>query len=145
MERDRGVSTRGIEVHSAAVGDKDGVVTFHRMVGPEGDQDRFRALGSTRSRVRPVRIGGPVQPDLPVTAERVPMVRLDSILTDAGDSVALWIDTEGGAFEVLEGAASCLARTTLIHVEVETIEFWTGQRTEASRSLRADPGNCSGT
>ncbi|MGH3429353.1 MAG: FkbM family methyltransferase, partial [Mycobacteriales bacterium] len=34
--------------------------------------------------------------------------------------VALWIDTEGKAYEVIEGAAGLSRRVHLLHVEVET-------------------------
>jgi len=49
-------------------------------------------------------------------------VRLDSLL--AAESlvdrpVALWIDTEGMAFEVIRGAAGSLRFTRILHVEVE--------------------------
>lgn len=49
-------------------------------------------------------------------------VRLDSLLagSNGGRRIALWIDTEGMAFETISGAAGVLARTQLVHVEVET-------------------------
>jgi FkbM family methyltransferase len=58
-------------------------------------------------------------------AEIVPVrtVRLDSLLVGGGGGggrIALWIDTEGMAFETISGAAGVLARTQLLHVEVET-------------------------
>ncbi len=52
---------------------------------------------------------------------RVRTVRLDSLLARKDDArVALWIDTEGMAFETLSGAGGVLGRTRLLHVEVET-------------------------
>ena len=51
-------------------------------------------------------------------------IRLDSLLAasgDAGGRLALWIDTEGRAFEAISGASGILARTQLLHVEVETV------------------------
>jgi len=50
--------------------------------------------------------------------------RLDTLLSGlVGDDtrIALWIDAEGAAFEVLEGATGVLDRVRLIHVEVETV------------------------
>ena len=59
-------------------------------------------------------------------------VRLDSFLTDvlAGPArtIALWIDVEGAAYEVLEGIDRIRDRVCLVHVEVETRAFWQGQR-----------------
>lgn len=50
-------------------------------------------------------------------------VRLDELLADeslADRPIALWIDTEGMAFEVVLGASGILQSTPLVHVEVET-------------------------
>jgi FkbM family methyltransferase len=55
---------------------------------------------------------------------QVRTVRLDNLLADegrAGLRVALWIDTEGMAFETIAGAAGVLDRTLMVHVEVETV------------------------
>jgi FkbM family methyltransferase len=49
--------------------------------------------------------------------------RLDAVLTERAHdtgTIALWIDAEGAAFEVLQGALGVLARVRLVHVEVET-------------------------
>ena len=57
------------------------------------------------------------------TVVEVPTVRLDellvAVLLHAGP-IALWIDTEGMAFEVIRGGAGVLGSTRMIHVEVET-------------------------
>ncbi len=61
-------------------------------------------------------------------------VRIDSFLENeypAAKSVALWIDVEGYAYEVLEGIAGVSDRLHLMHVEVETQECWPGQRLES--------------
>jgi FkbM family methyltransferase len=63
---------------------------------------------------------------------RVKTTRLDTFLADkcAPDArLALWIDTEGKAFEVIEGMAGMAERVQLLHVEVETEPcIGTGQR-----------------
>jgi FkbM family methyltransferase len=54
---------------------------------------------------------------------RVKTTRLDTFLADrcAPDArLALWIDTEGKAFEVIEGMMGMAERVLLLHVEVET-------------------------
>ena len=51
-------------------------------------------------------------------------IRLDSLLATSGGAaarLALWIDTEGMAFETISGASGVLARTQMLHVEVETV------------------------
>lgn len=56
--------------------------------------------------------------------------RLDQIIpSSASDqSVALWIDVEGAAFDVLMSATGAAKKIAFVHVEVELIESWMGQR-----------------
>lgn len=61
-------------------------------------------------------------------------VRIDSFLVQEypeAKSVALWVDVEGYAYEVLEGLSGASDRIRLIHVDVETRECWPGQRLES--------------
>jgi len=54
---------------------------------------------------------------------QVPTVRLDELLVSEsldGGPIALWIDAEGMAFEVIRGCSGVLPATRMIHVEVET-------------------------
>jgi FkbM family methyltransferase len=54
---------------------------------------------------------------------RVKTTRLDTFLADKASldvRLALWIDTEGKAYEVIEGATGLAAKIHLLHVEVET-------------------------
>ncbi len=63
-------------------------------------------------------------PDM-LTAMQVETVRLDTFLAGkAGPDLrlALWIDSEGMAYEVIEGAAGVLRNTYLLHLEVETAQ-----------------------
>ena len=57
------------------------------------------------------------------TVVPVPTVRLDELLASeslGSGPIALWIDTEGMAFEVIRGGSGVLRSTRIIHVEVET-------------------------
>lgn len=57
--------------------------------------------------------------------------RLDTLmdsLEPRPGRIALWIDVEGAAFEVLEGLAGVKDDVALIHVEVETRMYWEEQR-----------------
>jgi FkbM family methyltransferase len=61
---------------------------------------------------------------LPADVVQVRTVRLDNLLAAegcAGKRVALWVDTEGMAFEAIAGASGLLDRTQMLHVEVETV------------------------
>jgi FkbM family methyltransferase len=43
-------------------------------------------------------------------------------------NIALWIDVEGASHRVLKGARRVLSQTSIIFIEMETYEFWKGQR-----------------
>mgnify|MGYP001816204107 CR=1 FL=1 len=63
----------------------------------------------------------------------VQAVRLDNFLreTDAdinNKRIALWIDAEGAAYQVMEGISDIASRMLFIQVEVETGEIWQGQQ-----------------
>lgn len=60
-------------------------------------------------------------------------VRIDSFLAhDHPESrrVAMWVDVEGHAYEVLESLYGAKEFIYLIHIEVETQEVWQGQKIE---------------
>jgi hypothetical protein len=67
-------------------------------------------------------------------AVTAPAVRLDTFvlgLTPAPRRIALWIDVEGAGHDVLEGLRHVADRVALVHVEVETVEVWVGQKLAA--------------
>ena len=58
-----------------------------------------------------------------LTEVPVRTLRLDGVMqacVKPGERIALWIDTEGKAFEVLEGARAVASQLHLVHVEVES-------------------------
>jgi hypothetical protein len=58
-------------------------------------------------------------------------IRLDEFiegLDRAPQSLALWIDVEGAAYEVFEGIERIANRVQFLHVEVEAKETWSGQK-----------------
>jgi FkbM family methyltransferase len=62
-------------------------------------------------------------PCAPASVVKVRTTRLDTYLADKRTPharIALWIDTEGKAYEVIEGAAGVVDHVYLLHVEVET-------------------------
>lgn len=64
---------------------------------------------------------------------RLNSARIDSFLSNEypdADKVALWVDVEGFAYEVLESLQHATQQIHLIHVEVETQECWPGQHLE---------------
>lgn len=112
MLADARLHAAGVELIEAAAGAFDGSAPFY-VVGADFDsQDIRRGHSSLRRRDAP---SGPLQ------EVRVRTVRLDSLLLNEAGRLALWIDVEGLALEVLEGARGILDRTQLLHVELESI------------------------
>jgi FkbM family methyltransferase len=105
-----------IRILPLAASDRDSHSPFF-VVAAEYSQDRDRArrgMSSLHRRADASLIADVVQ---------VRMTRLDEILAGAAESgrIALWIDTEGAAYEVISGASRVLGRIEMLHVEVETI------------------------
>ena len=64
---------------------------------------------------------------------QIDSIRIDTFLeTECPNAIniALWVDVEGFAFEVLESLENAADKISLIHVEAETKECWPGQRLE---------------
>lgn len=115
MERDRRLRERRIRVVPFAASDRDAEAPFF-VVHAEYESQRDWALRGMSSLHR--------RADGSLLANIVPVrtARLDGLLArDGGQRIALWIDTEGMAFEAISGASGVLAATRLLHVEVETI------------------------
>jgi len=97
-----------------AAAEHDGEAEFFIVPVTNPENLARRGMSSLYQRPEPERRG---------EVMRVSTRRLDGILaariTNA-THIALWIDAEGAAYEVLQGAAGVLDRVSLIHVEVET-------------------------
>jgi len=119
---DPAVRSDAIEVVEAAATNTSGDTSFNVV---EVSEDKPWARGTSSLLTR-----GDVQAlSLTATATTVPAVRLDEFFADEPGPLALWIDVEGAAYEVIEGLAGIAARVAVIHVEVETQTVWEGQRT----------------
>jgi FkbM family methyltransferase len=112
MLADRRLEDARIGVVGAAVCDTDGTAPFYLV--PPGDDAHTRDRRGKSSLLRREFLEAQ-------TRIEVPTVRLDAVLADEpGDRIALWIDVEGKAYEVIEGMRDVAARVRLIHVEVES-------------------------
>ena len=137
LARNPAVAAADIEVAPILVWNADGPRPFWvERLGDAGDAgDIRRGISSTRPRN---------VDSLGSQATMVDAVRLDRYverLTPAPRQVALWIDVEGAACEVLEGLTGIVEKVALVHVEVETREFWQGQRLKpAVEALARDMG-----
>ena len=105
---------------------------FARRSDTTGFRRSAHSAGGSRQRLRSTATVWSGVPDSQgTTAATVPATRLDTAVEELSPqprSIGLWIDVEGSAFEVLEGAAMISDRVTCIHVEVESRALWQGQR-----------------
>jgi len=113
MRNDQRLVQAGIEVHPVAVAESDGVAQFFVVPADYSTSDFQRGLSSLYQR--------PAERD-PQTPVSVRVTRLDTFFAHRPPQMrlALWIDVEGKACEVLEGATGILDTVHIIHVEVET-------------------------
>lgn len=79
----------------------------------------------TSSSIKPVNVAD--------VAEEIEVgtVRLDEVIAKEAastDWVAMWIDVEGAAYEVLSSVDKAKQQIAFLHIEVELVEFWTGQK-----------------
>jgi len=116
------VAAAGIEYVHKAVSDVDGTVTFNIMAA-YGD-DRFPRVKGNDSLLQRT------APGVAYEQVAVPSVTADTFFGQAEFAACrpcLWIDVEGAASKVLEGAANVLARTRSVLIEVEDYPHWEGQ------------------
>ncbi|MES1981395.1 MAG: FkbM family methyltransferase [Pseudomonadota bacterium] len=125
MCEDHKIEKYGIKVINKLVSDKAQSRSFFLQNAEVGTDELNRGISSALKR----RQQGGQHEEI-----KVDSVRIDSFLNSrevAKNRVALWIDVEGLAYEVLEGISDAQDYVHLIHVEVETREIWTGQRLES--------------
>lgn len=113
-------SPLGIELRHHAVWNKNQTLTFNIEQVPAGEEWR---QGSSSL----------LQKQNDSLLDRVVEVqahRLDEVIDDLSekDRIALWMDVEGVAYQVLEGLEGIARRITVINVEVELEAVWEGQR-----------------
>ena len=114
MQANRALLDNDINIVPLAITNYDGDAQFH--VTPAGyfPGQSWRGMSSLYRRF-----------DRPELLSSVPVktARLDTVLArelSADPRIALWIDVEGKAHEVIEGAAGVMRHVWLLHVEVET-------------------------
>ena len=116
MKADDGLRRAGIRVLPVAASDRRSEAPFFVIEANYSERRDLARRGMSSLYERPdwTRL---------TTVVQVPTVRLDELLKSEsldGGPIALWIDTEGMAFEVIRGSSGVLASTRMIHVEVET-------------------------
>lgn len=127
IRQDENVKKNKIEVQHKVVWNSNGNQTFYlENLSAEKEADDVRyGISSTRART------GNSLGNKTIEVESVRFDTFIQKLENVPESIALWIDVEGAAYEVLEGIAEVRDKIQLVHVEVETQEFWKGQRLKA--------------
>ena len=114
MAADPALRERSIQAVPFAVSDANGAAQFFLVGADYSGPNVPRGMSSLYRRTDPF---------APVRVAQVKTVRLDSFLANERTThtrVALWIDTEGAAYEVIAGMQGALQQVQLLHVEVET-------------------------
>ena len=116
MQSDGRLRARNIELVPMAASNYDGDADFFIVAAADSFEARLRRGMSSLYR-------RPNDWDVIESVLRVKTTRLDTFLNHKASGerrIALWIDAEGKAYEVIEGMTGILKNIHLIHVEVET-------------------------
>jgi FkbM family methyltransferase len=116
MQNDGRLHARGIRLFPFAASDRQAEAPFFVVATRHGrgtERER-RGMSSLHRRADPALLAGIV----PVRTVRLDQLLAEQRLLDG--ALALWIDAEGMALEVIRGADGVLANTRMLHVEVET-------------------------
>ncbi len=125
MDADGEISKNKIRVVNQLISCKEGEQSFYIQ---RPDNPKLNANRGTSSALPRTELG------MFNEEIRINAVRIDSFLKNEypkANKVAMWVDVEGFAYEVLESMQGSTDHIHLIHVEVETQECWSGQKLEA--------------
>jgi FkbM family methyltransferase len=114
MQANRAFQERNIQLVPLAASNYDGEAEFFLVEAEYSQLDPRRGMSSLYRRSDEWG---------PAAVVQVRTTRLDTFLADkcpADARLALWIDTEGAAHEVIEGLSGVADHVHLLHVEVET-------------------------
>lgn len=123
-----GHAERGVDYRATALSDAPGTVTLHV---PEIGDDFGGGLAGTSSLLSSGPAESPFGPEVVRTEMQVEATTLDALGREVPQGrVALWVDVEGAAEQVLRGGRDLLARCDVLKIEVETQAYWQGQWVE---------------
>jgi FkbM family methyltransferase len=111
-----------VEYLHMAIADRDGEITFNVIAG-QGDQKFPQVKGNDSLLQRNV---GNVDYEQ-VVVPAITANRFFGAPRFADSRISMWIDVEGAAGQVLQGATEVFDRTQSLLIEVEDIQFWTDQ------------------
>ena len=114
MQANQALQECNIQVVPLAATNYDGEAEFFLVAASHSERDARRGMSSLYRRS---------DEWAPAAVVRVKTTRLDTFLADRCPPLvrlALWIDAEGKAYVVIDGASGVAERVQLLHVEVET-------------------------
>jgi FkbM family methyltransferase len=111
-----------VEYLHMAVADLDGEITFNVIAG-QGEQKFPQVKGNDSLLQRNVANVDYEQVTVPATTAN----RFFNQPRFIDSRFSLWIDVEGAAGKVLQGATEVFGRTQSLMIEVEEVQFWTDQ------------------
>lgn len=116
MDAEQRLADQSIKIFPLAASDRTSEEPFYIVEADYAkERDRYRrGMSSLHERSDGSKLAEVVQ---------VSTIRLDELLAAESlhrNPLALWVDTEGMAFEVIDGAEAVLPSTRMLHVEVET-------------------------
>lgn len=114
MQLNRTLQERNIHIVPLAATNRDGEAEFFLVEADYSRRDARRGMSSLYSRS---------DEWAPAAVVRVKTTRLDTFLADKcppDGRLALWIDTEGMTYEVIEGVTGLMDQVQFLHLEVET-------------------------
>jgi FkbM family methyltransferase len=114
MQADPELRQRNIKILMLAATDYDGEAEFFLVGDPSTGADDWRGMSSLYQR------SGHQGPQ---SLTRVKAARLDTLMENKappGARLALWVDSEGSAFEVIDGVTGVAEAVHLVHLECET-------------------------
>ena len=115
MDADARLKARDIRLVAAAAAERCGEADFFLVEADYRRCDARRGMSSLYRRTE--------GESTSAGAVSVPTTRLDAFLGSRiarGSRLALWIDVEGAAYQVIEGTAAIATQVQLLHVELET-------------------------
>jgi len=124
ISSDAEISQKRIRVVNQLISCKEGQQSFFIQRPDNSKLSSNRGTSSALPRTEP----GMLNEEIHINS-----IRIDSFLKNNypnATKVAMWVDVEGFAYEVLESMQGSTDHIHLIHVEVETKECWPGQKLE---------------
>lgn len=116
------VTNTGVEYIHSAISDEIGTVTFNLQQSIDGKHvDPIRGNNSLLERN---------QEAVDYEKITVPCDTIDnrfSTLIGSDNTIAMWVDVEGMAYQVFTGASSILTHTKIVLVELEDRDYWGNQ------------------